>query len=345
MDLHNRPLLHPPPLPAPAHSPEQAHHREPKALPSTQSPRRSIDTRGACRHDRDALIGLPLDFAGHRALRLVSAKGCCRVYHATDPAGLEAAVKTVCADAPERTTIRLRNEEAVLRRLRDVEFVPRLLHTGSAGPLRFLISRWHRGITLHDLSRHLEMPGPAESRAQADFLASLALRVCAAFRRLHTHGIVHGDINSRNVLLHDDSVTILDLESAVLLGPRAQRDSTSPPHRYTAGYAAPERLRDPPAPLAPAADQYALAALLWRLFQGRHHVPATGRRADLVRRANRPVPPLDQWTARHWPTLNACLTQALSPAPEHRYPSLTAFDHALATALLLPDPNPGKDLT
>lgn len=162
-------------------------------------------------------------------------------------------MKTVCADASPKALARIRNEEAALRRLEDVAFVPRLLEAGATGPLRFVASEWRSGVTVHELMRHLAASTAVESAAGAECLERLVLRLGSAFRRLHGHGIVHGDITSRNVLISDTGITILDFESAAPTDPdEAWAPDPASVHRYTVGYAAPERLTDIQAALLPA---------------------------------------------------------------------------------------------
>ncbi|MFB7666293.1 protein kinase [Kitasatospora sp. NPDC056138] len=300
------------------------------------SPRQRPDTSDErCRHGRGTPRLLPPDFADYRALRLVREHRCTRVYRGIGTDGQAVAVKTVCADASAPALARVGNEADVLSHLAGLAFVPRLTRTGSHGPFTFLVSEWRTGVTLDDLTKHLDVSLADRSPAAAEAFGDLALALSTAFRLLHQHGVVHGDINSGNVLVSDSGVTVIDFDSATFTG----HDRTPPTGiswKYTAGYAAPERLTPRPAPPQPASDQYALAALLYRLAEQRHHVHPHGTPQDLVRRASRPLPPLTRWPVHHWPRLQHVLTRALSHHPADRYPTLAAFDHALATALLLP---------
>jgi serine/threonine protein kinase len=147
----------------------------------------------------------------------------------------------------------------------------------------------------------------------AEQTAALLETLARAVQHAHQRGLVHGGLKPSRVLLGADGackITGLGL-SDVLPGP--PRPS---------GYMAPEQVAGA---TGPAADVYALGAILYELLSGRPPVLADTVRDTLEQvRSGKPEPP------RHWrpelpPGLEAICLRCLEKEPDRRYPSAAAL--------------------
>ncbi|MEM8884562.1 MAG: LamG-like jellyroll fold domain-containing protein [Planctomycetota bacterium] len=189
------------------------------------------------------------EFAGRfRVLRVVRRGGFGRVYAVLDSREskrVELTVLSPAATAEPGTLRRATNALERMERFADPTFAP-LLGKGQAEGL--LHARWATpdGVDLAQYVRRQPRGclGPTETARIGDALA-------AALARAHAAGLVHGDLSPRNVFIESDhSVRILEIGLAASL--------ELPKSPYTA----------PEQELSPAADRYALGALVYFLLRG-----------------------------------------------------------------------------
>lgn len=183
-------------------------------------------------------MGLP---DGYTLLRPLGQGASARVWLAQGPAG-PVALK-VAADgatlAPEIEVLR-RTLHPYVARLLDADPGGAWLATEHAEHGR--IDTWTRG-----------QPLPV--------LVELAAQVAEALQALHLAGLVHGDLKPANVLVaRDGSVRLVDMG--------ASRRADAATLGGTLGYVAPEVMAGRPG--GPAADIWALGALLYQLLTHRH---------------------------------------------------------------------------
>jgi tRNA A-37 threonylcarbamoyl transferase component Bud32 len=206
------------------------------------------------------------------------------VYLARDAAlGLDLALKVLHprrgADAAE----------ADRRFFHEARTVAGLRHAGVVAiydidePARTLVMEHLPGGTLRDRLRALAPAG----LAAADALA-LARGLLDALAYVHGHGVVHGDLTPRNLLLRAPAPAAL---APVLVDFGIARAGGAEPHagEQPAGtplYLAPEQLRG--APSSESSDLFAAGAVLWEALAGR----SMRTQADLVRESpwSRPLP-------------------------------------------------------
>lgn len=251
-------------------------------------------------------------------------RGCRAIYHA-EGSGRRVILKTLCRDAAAKAHRRFDNEAAALELLSDVSVAPGLVATGATGVQRFIALEYRDGVTLRSLSRrgHRGLANPTVP--PVDF-ATAAILLAAAVSRVHTTGIVHGDISRLNILIDDETATLVDWESSWHV-----RSPSQVSRRITWAYAAPELATGPP---GFAADQYATAAVLYRQLTGRHcRSPRGDAPADSVQALSKPARALTTVAAKRMPTVGDVLATALEIDPDKRFGSMRAFTEALTVAL------------
>jgi serine/threonine-protein kinase len=162
---------------------------------------------------------------------------------------------------------------------------------------------------------------PQPPRQAAVLVASVAEAVHAA----HQRGIVHRDLKPGNVLLTSDGTPKLsDFGLARRLESPAGLTQTGVPVG-TPSYMAPEQAEGRSHHVGPAADTYALGAILYELLTGRAPFRAETAVETLQQAVSRdPVPPsrLNSAVPRDVETI--CL-KCLEKDPQRRYPSAAAL--------------------
>jgi serine/threonine protein kinase len=113
----------------------------------------------------------------------------------------------------------------------------------------------------------------ASAQPSLSALLRLFVELCRALEHAHERGIVHRDLKPSNVMVDETGrVRVLDFGVARLSDPEREpreRATLAGALLGTLSYMAPEQARGEHADVTPAADVYALGALLFELIRGR----------------------------------------------------------------------------
>jgi Tol biopolymer transport system component len=202
---------------------------------------------------------------------LLGAGGMGEVYKARDPRiGRDVAIKVLPAGfAADADRLRRFEQEARATGALNHPNLLALYDVGTSDSGPYLVSELLDGQSLRDrLSA-----GPVALQDALDWVTQMAQGLSAA----HGRGVVHRDLKPENVfLLRDRRVKLLDFGLAkldALVGPAGPATATAQVATSagvtlgTVGYMAPEQVRGDP--IGPAADIFALGALLYELVAGR----------------------------------------------------------------------------
>lgn len=167
--------------------------------------------------------------------------------------------------------------------------------------------------------------------------AQIVRQILDALAALHAAGIVHADVKSDNVLVHDEGrreiATLIDFGLAHAELDPAQRRREDGLVSGTPDYMAPEVIRGEGS--TQASDIYAAGVILYELitgttpFGGGSSIEIVHRHLEddvvppSLRRPERDIPPI----------LERIVMRALAKNPARRFPSAAAFASALAVAL------------
>jgi hypothetical protein len=245
--------------------------------------------------------------------------------------GREVAVKVVPAQGVEAALVeRFKREARIAAAVEHPHLVP--IHAaGEQDDLLYLVMRLVAGI---DLGASLTRDGPLTARAAV----SITEQVASALDAIHAAGLVHRDVKPANVLIDGTGgrerayLTDFGLMRSVLERSAITRTGEMV---GTINYAAPEQLHG--GPLGPAADVYALGAVLYTALTGeppfpRDTVPATARA-----HAAEPPPLLEQPEQ-----LNPVIIRAMAKRPGDRFTS--AGELAVAARVAVESPHRSRGL-
>lgn len=242
------------------------------------------------------------------------------------------ALKVTAAEAPdaERMAGRLMTAWNVARGLRH----PHLVAALDAGRLSdgrgWMVMERLRG---RDLQIELDEVG----RLPPPRAVHIMRQVCEALAVLHRRGAVHRAVEPRNIYLSSaghfaDHVKLIDL-GRLAVGEDDPMRAHAPTGPFTLGtplYLPPELARGETA--TPAADVYAVGAVLYHLLAGRPPFEDDEPLRLVAKHVNSPVPPLpdaDAVPARLSALVQACLAKDAVDRPDGAGEVLTALDACL----------------
>ncbi len=178
---------------------------------------------------------------------------------------------------------RFRAEAQTVARLRHPNIVP-VHEVGEAHGQPYFALELVEGGTLADRVRRAPLP----ARAAARLVETLA----RAMHHVHGLGIVHRDLKPQNVLVTAEGTPLI-IDFGLARGPDAEAGPTPGGVILgTPGYMAPEQATGRPRDVGPAADVYALGAILYELVTDRPPFRAeTPLDTVLLALTEEPVPP------------------------------------------------------
>ena len=197
------------------------------------------------------------------------------------------------------------------------------VHDGRAGIWTDLL----HGRTLEQL---LTASGPLGAREAA----LIGMDLCAALSAVHSAGLIHGDVKTRNVMREGDAERGTDAGRIVLLDFGAA-DESSPelatPVAGTPLYIAPEVLEG--GTQTPAADLYAVGVLLYRIVTKRFPVSARNLEQLRAAHARGQHEPLRTIRPELPPAYIQVVERALARDPAQRFHDAAQMERALAAVL------------
>ena len=122
------------------------------------------------------------------------------------------------------------------------------------------LMKWIEGMPLQDLCGVLPLHAEDLGEPAAETLAlRWLIELCAGLGELHQHGLVHGDVSPRNIIVQGGAVVLTDYDKVTAIGGSSRGG--------TPGYASPTVQSG--SALHPADDVYALAASFFHVLYDR----------------------------------------------------------------------------
>jgi serine/threonine-protein kinase len=262
----------------------------------------------------------------YRIEKLLGSGGMADVYlvtHCRMPRQFALKVMHAGGSASAQFLERFQREAKILAQLRHSHIVDVIDHNTLPDGRAYLVMDLLDGEDLSSyLSRHDGLP------------LHVALQLCHqigdALAAAHAVGITHRDLKPSNIFICNNGpfpnfVRILDFGIAKVSN---QSADMAPSKTHTAivgtpGYMAPEQVYGRNDKLGPAADQFALAAILYEMLSGRaaFYSAQDSVYAIMSKTVSHDPPELELGL----PQLREAIKRALSKEPEDRFPSIQQF--------------------
>jgi len=245
------------------------------------------------------------------------------VFRARSASGEVVAIK-VLLDADAERLARFERERKLVGAFTARDgFVP-LLDAGEVSGRPYLVMPLVPGGTLRDRLKR--------GRLEVGESVALARALARALAGAHERGVVHRDLKPENVLFDGEGKPLIaDLGLAKALSETGSGRSLSRTGQGagTPGYMAPEQIDDSKR-VGPAADVFALGAILYECLAGRPAIDAASPLARLSLTAQAKVKPIQEQRPEVPDALAALVHRALADAAEKRFRDAGELANALA---------------
>ncbi len=189
----------------------------------------------------------------------------------------------------------------------------------------FLVMRWLRGGTLHDLLH--------QEPLATEQLKRLLDQIGGALSTAHRRGVIHRDLKPANILLDDEGNAYLaDFGIAKDLGKKVspyQTDQTSVVG--SPAYISPEQVKAEA--ITPQTDIYSLGVMAYEILTGQLPFQAPTPIALMFKHVNEVLPPLTNYRPDLPPAVNAVIQKATAKNPAERYADVATMIAELKAAL------------
>lgn len=188
----------------------------------------------------------------------------------------------------------------------------------------YIVMEYVSGPTVADVLEH-------RGRLPARQAVDLAVQVCAGLDHAHAAGVIHRDVNPRNLLLRTDGVVkIADF------GIARELDGTQVTQAGlimgTVGYVAPELVTGEHT-VSAAADLYSLGTVIYTLLTGSAPFQATSAIELVMKQREQGVRPPGELVDGVSPGLDAVVLRCLDGDPRRRPPSAATVAAELVAAM------------
>jgi len=264
-----------------------------------------------------------MTFAGYVIQRELGRGGMAVVYLADDPKHRRSVALKVVQPrhAVGAAASRFHREIEIAATLTHPNILP-LYDSGEVeGQLYYVMPYVDGGSLRQRLQRERQLAIPEAVRIARDVADALAFA--------HDRGFIHRDIKPENILFEGEHPVVVDFGVARAVSAAARGHLTDEGTAVgTPAYMSPEQASGD-SDIGPAADQYALACVLYEMLAGQPPFTGANARAVLARHVVDRVPPLATVRPGVPQPVRRAIIKALAKAPADRFATIREFAAAL----------------
>jgi serine/threonine protein kinase/Tfp pilus assembly protein PilF len=262
-------------------------------------------------------------FAGYVIQRELGHGGMAVVYLAEDPKHHRSVALKVLQPglAVSSAAPRFLREIGIAATLTHPNILP-LYDSGEEGELLYYVMPYVEGGSLRQRLQH-------EPQLAIPEAVRIAREVADALGYAHEHGIVHRDVKPENILFEGEHAVVVDFGVARAVSETVGVHFTDEGAVVgTPAYMSPEQACGD-SDIGPAADQYALACVLYETLAGQPPFTGANSRAILARHVVDRVPPLATVRPGVPRPVRRAIIRALAKASADRFATIGEFAEAL----------------
>ncbi len=247
------------------------------------------------------------------------------LYEATAADGKRVAIKLQRKCSPGEFSGLLDNEISILRHLKH-NVGPRFLTSDVFEDQPLAVMEWCQGVSVAEAADAIRKESAHDLLPR---MRKLLVSVARTYSRLHQQNVIHGDVHPRNLLVDEHgNVRILDFglsrrTDCIQGGSVVPRGGVSYFYEPELVRAKLDCHRLPDA--TELSEQYAIGALLYLLYSGRHYLDFSAEKAELSRQILNDPPRRLLHPGRELPGLEAALLRSLRKFPSERFASMAEF--------------------
>jgi serine/threonine-protein kinase len=283
--------------------------------------------------DRRILVRVGSAYSGVRAQKIGGWKLQRRINDFEDTSVF--LVKDDCGRFGALKLARSKVAEKALNRERQIfesgfdNIAPALLDVGvgSLGP--YIVSEWKAGLPATDVFSELR------STASQRQLLEAALKIIQLFERLHDQGIIHGDIQPKNVVFDlQNEAWLIDFSHSTIPGYESPATRMGVAFFFEPEYAESLLKQSKPSLATQSGEIYAIGAMIYYLLAGVHYIEFSLERDTLLSQIlNESKRPLLDPAKNLWTGPDRVLDWCLSKEPGDRPAGLSVVTTAIEEVL------------